>query len=362
MMAEDQVKTAYAGITDGGTADGTVRGNVDGSLADGIVRSRTDGSLADLHLHLDGSLSVENVFGLAKKDHIELPADTPDGLRPYLTARADCGDLNEYLRCFDLPLAVLQTAENLETGAYGLGKDLKEKGLCYAEIRFAPQLHCRQGLTQEEAVQAVLAGLLKAAEGSEGRIGLKAILCCMRGEKVRTANLETIRVASKYLGRGVVAADLAGAEGLYPTRDFAEEFALARRLGVPFTIHAGEADGPESIWKALEFGAARIGHGVRAIEDEKLMDELAKRAIPLEMCPSSNLQTKAVGSLKDYPLRDFLSRGIRVTVNSDNMTVSDTWAGKEYALLSREYGLTEEEAVRLLNDTKEAAFEMRQRL
>lgn len=336
----------------------------------------------DLHLHLDGSLSAETVLKLARKEHIELPADTAERLRPYLTARADCKDLNEYLRCFDLPLAVLQTAANLEEAAYELGKELGEKGICYAEIRFAPQLHSRQGLTQEEAVLAVLDGLGRAVKDCEGRISLKAILCCMRRDKKHAAggtkgngdqadpdignasyaanNIETIHMAAKYLGRGVVAADLAGAEGLYPTRDHEEEFTLARQLGVPFTIHAGEADGPESIWKALEFGAARIGHGVRAIEDEKLMDELARRGIPLEMCPSSNLQTKAVGSLKNYPLRDYLNRGIRLTINSDNMTVSDTWAGKEFALLSREYGLTEEEAVRLLNYAKEAAFEMQQ--
>lgn len=311
----------------------------------------------DLHLHLDGSLPAETILGLARKDHIELAADTEEGLRPYLTARADCEDLNEYLRCFDIPQVVLQTAENLRIASCELGRDLEEKGLSYAEVRFAPQLHVLRGLTQEEAVQAVLDGFGQVMEERRGRIRLKAILCCMRGKNC-TANMETVLTAARFLGKGVVAADLAGAEGLYPTRDFGEEFALARRLGVPFTIHAGEADGPESIWKALEFGAVRIGHGVRAVEDEALMRELAQRGIPLEMCPTSNLQTRAVKSLTDYPLRNFLDRGIRVTVNSDNMTVSDTWAGKEFALLSREYGLTEEEAVKLLKNAEEAAFEM----
>lgn len=311
----------------------------------------------DLHLHLDGSLPAETILGLARKDHIELAADTEEGLRPYLTARADCEDLNEYLRCFDIPQVVLQTAENLRIASCELGRDLEEKGLSYAEVRFAPQLHVLRGLTQKEAVQAVLDGFGQVMEERRGRIRLKAILCCMRGKNC-TANMETVLTAARFLGKGVVAADLAGAEGLYPTRDFGEEFALARRLGVPFTIHAGEADGPESIWKALEFGAVRIGHGVRAVEDEALMRELAQRGIPLEMCPTSNLQTRAVNSLTDYPLRNFLDRGIRVTVNSDNMTVSDTWAGKEFALLSREYGLTEEEAVKLLKNAKEAAFEM----
>ena len=178
----------------------------------------------------------------------------------------------------------------------------------------------------------------------------------MRGDRTHAANMETVRTAAKYLGKGVAAADLAGAEGLYPTRDFEEEFTLAGSLGVPFTIHAGEADGPESIRAALKFGAARIGHGVRAIEDGELMEELAGRGTILEMCPTSNLQTKAVKRLSDYPLREYLRRGIKATVNSDNMTVSDTWVGREFGLLFREYALTEEEACQLRKNAEEAVF------
>ena len=311
----------------------------------------------DLHLHLDGSLPAGTILKLADKDNIALPAQTEEGLRPYITAKRDCQDLNEYLRCFKIPLMILQTAENIEAASYELGRELDKKGLSYAEVRFAPQLHGQLGLTQEEAVQAALAGLGKVMEESGGRILLRAVLCCMRGVGTHEANLETVRTAAKYLKKGAAAVDLAGAEGLYPTGDFKEEFSLARELGVPFTIHAGEADGPESIWKALEFGAVRIGHGVRAAEDEKLMEELARRGIVLEMCPSSNLQTKAVTRITDYPLREYLRRGIKATVNSDNMTVSDTWVGREFALLAREYGLIEAEAERLLRNAQEAAFE-----
>ncbi len=310
----------------------------------------------DLHLHLDGSLPAETILKLAGKDRIELPSDTAEGLRPYLTARIDCESLNEYLKCFELPLAVLQTAENLRIAAYDLGKELEKRGLEYAEVRFAPQLHGEKGLTQTEAVQAALTGFRQAEEESRGGIGIRAILCCMRGDRTHAANMETVRTAAKYLGKGVAAADLAGAEGLYPTRDFEEEFTLAGSLGVPFTIHAGEADGPESIRAALKFGAARIGHGVRAIEDGELMEELAGRGTILEMCPTSNLQTKAVKRLSDYPLREYLRRGIKATVNSDNMTVSDTWVGREFGLLFREYALTEEEACQLRKNAEEAVF------
>ena len=219
----------------------------------------------DLHLHLDGSLPAGTILKLADKDNIALPAQTEEGLRPYITAQTECQDLNEYLRCFEIPLMILQTAENIEAASYELGRELDKKGLSYAEVRFAPQLHGQLGLTQDEAVQAALAGFGKVMEESRGRILLKAVLCCMRGAKAHEANLETVRTAAKYLKKGAAAVDLAGAEGLYPTGDFKEEFSLARELGVPFTIHAGEADGPESIWKALEFGAVRIGQDRKSV-------------------------------------------------------------------------------------------------
>ena len=246
----------------------------------------------DLHLHLDGSLPAETILRIAKEEGIRLPADTAEGLKPYICAGMDCKSLNEYLGCFDTVLKVLQTERGLCQAARELGENLKVRGLRYAEVRFAPQLHCQKGMSQEQAVTAVLSGLSKAQEDSD--IRLRTILCCMRGQDNKKANLQTVRLASRYLGKGVVAVDLAGAEALFPTADYEEEFALARKLGVPFTIHAGEAAGPASIRKAVEFGAARIGHGVRAIEDEELMELLASREIPLEMCPISNLQTKAV--------------------------------------------------------------------
>ena len=279
----------------------------------------------DLHLHLDGSLPAETILRIAKEEGIRLPADTADGLKPYICAGMDCKSLNEYLGCFDTLLKVLQMEQGLYQAARDLGVNLKEKGLRYAEVRFAPQLHCQKGMGQEQAVAAVLSGLAKAQEDSD--IRLRTILCCMRGQDNKQANLQT------------------------------EEFALARELGVPFTIHAGEAAGPASIRKAVEFGAARIGHGVRAIEDEELMELLASREIPLEMCPISNLQTKAVENIADYPLRTYLRRGITVTVNSDNMTVSDTWVGKEFQYLADSYGLTEAEAEQLLANAHFAAFE-----
>lgn len=310
--------------------------------------------MIDLHLHFDGSLLPRTVLELAQEQGILLPAKEPDELKLFLTAPENCESLNEYLEKFDLPLKVLQTREAVRKAMYILVSSLKEQGMLYAEIRFAPQLHTKKGLTQERVVQAALLGMQEALAGSFFRC--KLILCCMRGADNREENLLTVRTAAAFLGRGVAALDLAGAEALYPTEEFAEIFSLARELGVPFTIHAGEADGPESIEAALSFGASRIGHGVRAAEDPELLARLKEQQIPLEMCPSSNVQTKAVPSLSQHPVLEFLRQGLCVTVNTDNMTVSDTTIEKEFGLLSRELGMTAEDRKKLLLNAADAAF------
>lgn len=310
--------------------------------------------MIDLHLHFDGSLLPRTVLELAQEQGILLPAKEPDELKLFLTAPENCESLNEYLEKFDLPLKVLQTREAVRKAMYILVSSLKEQGMLYAEIRFAPQLHTKNGLTQERVVQAALLGMQEALAGSFFRC--KLILCCMRGADNREENLVTVRTAAAFLGRGVAALDLAGAEALYPTEEFAEVFSLARELGVPFTIHAGEADGPESIEAALSFGASRIGHGVRVTEKPELLERLREQRIPLEMCPSSNVQTKAVPSLSQHPVLEFLRQGLCVTVNTDNMTVSDTTIEKEFGLLSRELGMTAEEQKKLLLNAADAAF------
>lgn len=310
--------------------------------------------MIDLHLHFDGSLLPRTVLELADEQGIALPSREPDELKLFLSAPADCASLNEYLEKFDLPLLVLQTKEAIRKGMFTLASSLKEQGMLYAEIRFAPQLHTRKGLTQEQIVKAALQGLGEAMAGSFFKA--KLILCCMRGAENREENLQTVRTAAAFLGRGVAAVDLAGAEALYPTGDFAENFSLAKELGVPFTIHAGEADGPESVRAALRMGASRIGHGVRAGEDADLLRELQELRIPLEMCPSSNVQTKAVPCLEKHPVLEYLRKGLLVTVNTDNMTVSDTTMAKEFRLLEERLGMTAEEHRRLLLNAADAAF------
>ena len=310
--------------------------------------------MIDLHLHLDGSLAPEDMLPLAQCAGITLPHRDADLLRPLLEVAPDCRNLGEYLQKFDLPLQVLQTEESLSLSIYLLLKRLAGQGLCYGEIRFAPQLHQNQGLTQQQVVTAAAAGLNRGI--AEFGMPAQLILCCMRGDDNRDANLETVRMAKAFLGKGVCAVDLAGNEAAYPTEDFADIFALAGELDVPIIIHAGEAAGPESVRQALALGARRIGHGIHSVEDEALLSLLQEKQIPLELCFTSNLQTKAVACPEAYPLTRLISRGIPVTINTDNMTVSGTSLKQEYRLLREALHLSIDTLQALACNAADAAF------
>jgi len=306
-------------------------------------------ALIDLHLHLDGSLSLESVRELAQMQGITVPEDDKLLLQ-LLQVSENCHDLNEYLEKFDFPLTLLQTKESISKAIYNLERELQEDGLLYAEIRFAPQLHTQNGLTQEQVVEAAIEGM------NRSRFRSNLILCCMRGDANHVQNLETVHVAKHFLGRGVCAIDIAGAEALYPTSHFQDLFQLASELGVPYTIHAGEADGPQSVYKALEFGTSRIGHGVRSIEDGGLMKELASRGTILELCPTSNLNTNIFQQIEEYPLKKLMDAGIKVTINTDNITVSGTTLKKEFKKITDTFALSDKELLSLLQNAVEATF------
>ncbi len=322
------------------------------------MKNFTKYSLIDLHLHLDGSLSPEWMFKWADKQNVTLPAQNVEQLLPHISAPQDCIDLNQYLNCFAIPVSLLQSSEAITSAVFDLVERLDQQGLVYVEIRFAPQLHTQKGLTQSQVVEAALVGL-QAGLAETQLFKANLILCCLRGIGSQAGNLETIRMAKQYLSTekaGVVAVDLAGPEAGYPTINFAKEFELAKSLGVPFTIHAGEAAGAENVQQAIELGANRIGHGIRAAESELVMQSLAEHRIGVEMCPCSNLQTKAINDLKNYPLRTFLMKGVIATLNTDNMTVSQTSIQQEFGLLAQEYQLTESEAQQLLENAIRTAF------
>lgn len=303
----------------------------------------------DLHLHFDGSLSLNTVRRLATGQNMQLPLSDVE-LKRLLTVGKDCKNLGEYLTKFDFPLSLLQTEQAIKEGMYLLCRELIEEGTVYAEIRFAPQLHQRKGLTQAQVVAAAVSGFRMS--GIRGGL----ILCCMRGSDNFCENRETVDIAGEFLGNGVLALDLAGNEAGFPTQDFAQIFEIAKEKRIQYTIHAGEADGAYSVEMAIKMGASRIGHGVRSIENNDVLKILAKEKIPLELCPTSNLNTAIFKDISDFPIRELINSGVVVTVNSDNRTVSDTTAGRELKLL-RENGLiTKAEEKELLNNSVKAAF------
>jgi len=317
-------------------------------------------AIADIHLHLDGSLSPKAVIEVAKKEGINLPTFDEKELLNYLQAPENCESLNELLKRFDLPNLVLQSKFGLNYCTLDLLKRLADDGVKYAEIRMAPQLSTSKGLSQEEVVKT----LIETLKEGEEKFGIKSnlIVCMMRGKDNYEENKKTIELANKYRNEKVVAVDIAGAEALFSNDMFIFEFALVKKYGLKLTIHAGEASGADSVASAIEYGADRIGHGIHAVSDKKLCKRLEKLGICLEICPKSNLDTKAIKSYDELPIREFMKHGIKVSINSDDMTVCNTSVKKEYETLSklgfnenelREFALNTIEASFADNDTKE---------
>ena len=291
----------------------------------------------ELHLHLDGSvrLNTASTIGNIKKED--------------MIAKDKCTDLNDYLTKFDKVNEIMQTSETLEKFAYELAEDLKKDDVIYAEIRFAPIKHLKKGLTMDEVVQSVLNGLKKVD------IKTNLILCLMRGESFQN-NLYTIKTALKFLNKGVVAIDLAGAEAIYKTENYRELFTIAKDNNIPFTIHCGEADGTSSIKSAISFGTKRIGHGIRCLEDNDLVNEIISKNIALEICPTSNVQTNVVDVYKKHPIKKLYEKGVLTTINTDNRTVSNITLKEEYNKLKKAFDFTENDFLNMNINAINSAF------
>ena len=310
---------------------------------------------ADLHLHLDGAITVDIAKKLAKLQNIKIESDDKK-LLEMLSVPKDCRSLDEFLTCFSLPLSLMQTEEGIETAVELVQENIKRQNVVYAELRFAPQLHCEKGLTQRKVVEAALRGLAKSD------LPCNLILCCMRGNDNMIQNKETVDLAAEFLKRdpeteyGVVALDLAGAEGIFKTKDYAGLFASAKKLGVPFTIHAGEADGAQSVKDAISFGAGRIGHGVKSVTDKQVMAELADKDICVEMCLTSNLQTKAISGIEEFPIKTFIQNKIPVTINTDDMAICRTTMEEEMNLVGKNFGFSRKEERKLFENAIKYSF------
>jgi adenosine deaminase len=303
-----------------------------------------------LHDHLDGGLRPRTVLDLAADMGHELPATDADGLRRWFVESADSGSLERYLETFDHTVAVMQTGDNLRRVARECVLDLAEDGVVYAEVRYAPEQHLAGGLAPEQVVEAVRDGFVEGQEQArrDGRpIVVRQLLTAMRHQ---ARSREVAELAVAFRDRGVVGFDIAGAEAGYPPTRHLDAFEYLQRENAHFTIHAGEAFGLPSIWQAIQWcGADRLGHGVRIIDDVtlggdgsyslgRLASYVRDKRIPLEMCPSSNIQTGAAPSIAEHPIGTLTRLRFRVTVNTDNRLMSGTSMSQEMAKLVDAFG------------------------
>ena len=308
----------------------------------------------DLHVHLDGSLRIPTILALAAEQKVELPGISVETLAPFVEVGENCQSLVDYLKAFDVTLSVMQTYDSLVRTAFELAEDAARENVRYLEVRYSPILHQQKGLTLHHIVQAVLEGLAQAERLYPIKTGV--ILCGIRHISPDLSNkLADLTVAFK--NKGVVGFDLAGAEEDFPAKKHREAFSRVLANNINCTLHAGEAYGPESIHQAIHLcGAHRIGHGVRLIEDGDLLNYVNDHRIPLECCPSSNVQTRAVKRMEDHPIRLFYDLGLRVTVNTDNRMVTRTTVSEEYKVLHDTLNFTLEEIKELIIMGFKSAF------
>ena len=319
----------------------------------------------ELHEHLDGSLRPSTIITLAKERDIVLPEYDEEKLGAWFRAGSERKSLSLYLESFNITTAVLQDREALARTAEEEIEDLAEDGVVYAEIRFAPSLHTRKGLSMDEVVRSVLDGLQRGKRKTGVEFGL--ILCAMRNESPEIS-LKVAELGAAYSDRGVVGFDLAGDEKGNPAKAHIKAFEYIRRKNFNITIHAGEAFGTESIWQAIQIcGAHRIGHGTRLIDDMltengriKKMGSLANfvldKRIPLEMCLTSNIGTGAAESYDTHPFPLFFKEKFRVFLCTDNRLMSGTTLSKELAIAAEHYDLTIDDIEKITINAAKSAF------
>ena len=317
-----------------------------------------------LHDHLDGGLRPQTVLDLARETgYRDLPGDNVEELTRRLTEGAHRGHLEVYLDAFRHTVGVMQTPEALTRVARECAEDLAADGGVYAEVRFAPELHTQRGLSLDQVVEAVLEGF---AQGGKGRgITVYALLTAMR---TAARSLEIAELAVRHRDEGVVGFDIAGAEAGWPPSRHLDAFQYIMRENFHITIHAGEAFGLPSIWEAVQWcGADRLGHGVRIVDDIEISPEgnvrlgrlaayIRDRRIPLEMCPTSNVQTGAAPSIALHPIRILRQLQFRVTVNTDNRLMSQVTLSSEFHRLATEFGYGWSDVEWLTTNAMKSAF------
>lgn len=308
---------------------------------------------AELHCHLDGSVRPSTLLELGAAYGKPMPAATPEALADYMRVD-DARHLEDYLERFDITLSVMQTREALDRIAYELAMDVAKEGVKYIEVRYAPVLNVREGLSLEQAVEAPLEGLARAERegGAKGRV----IVCGIRN-MAPSISMELAELAVAFKGQGVVGFDLAGGEQGNPAIDHADAFRHVRYHDLPCTCHAGEGAGADSVRQAVHVcGAHRLGHATRLIEDASLMDYVIDRQIALEICLTSNVQTRAVDSIEKHPFRAYFSRGANVVLNTDNRLMSGVTLVGEYEKACEHLAFTFDELAQVALNSFESSF------
>ena len=301
----------------------------------------------DLHLHLDGSFRTATIWQLAQQQGAQMPADSLEGYEAWMEKCSHSGSVYEYLKMFDAPLQVMQDPASLSRITKELIEDLAKQGVAYAEIRFAPQLHTNKGMSQRQAIEAVLEGRRQGLEENpEIKIGIICCMMCIGTEDLNwDANMETATITHEYLDKGVVCLDLAGAEGFVPLSKFAPLFKTAKDLGTPLICHAGDSQDWKTVKDAIEMGAVRIGHGHHVYENPWLSRYCADNSIALEICPTSNVHCQTRQSYEMHPAYNLYAIGVPVTINTDNMTMSRINLEDEYDHCLKEMGFEYEDLI-----------------
>lgn len=307
-------------------------------------------SKIELHCHLDGSLSYELTNSLLKAKGEELSFEE---FKRKMEAPEDCESLAMYLEKFDLPISLIQTKEGLEAAAYDVAKQAALENVRYIETRFAPEFSKAEGLKIPEIIESVNNGLVRAKKDFGIESGI--IVCAMRHLDMQT-NLNMLHEAMELYGNGVVACDIAGDEKPHTNLEYKEFFDEARRLGIPFTIHSGECGNANNIKEAIELGARRVGHGIAMQTNQEIIKLCCEKRIGIEMCPISNIQTKAIEDFAKYPFGMFYKSGVPICINTDNRTVSNTSCTKEWETLNTIFEINEEVVKRIYEQSVDMSF------
>ncbi|WP_338432259.1 adenosine deaminase [Clostridium tyrobutyricum] len=308
----------------------------------------------DLHCHLDGSIRPQTMIDISRKDNISLPSYSISELEKYVKVSGKCDSLKDYLNKFDIPIKIMQSYDNIYRITSELLEDAARQNICYMEIRFAPFNHLQKGLSLKDVINASI-DAIKDGRKKYG-IASNLILCAMRHESPEMSK-DLVNTVKDFIGLGVSAIDLAGNEADFPPEIHREAFDMAKYYGLHRTVHAGETGNPANIIKSIELlNAERIGHGVFAFKDSHVVEYLKRNNIPLEVCITSNVNTSAVNSYKEHPVKSYMDNGIIITVNTDNTTVSNTSIVDEFKYLVKYQNFTLNDIKKVIKNSIDYSF------